>query len=130
MPTPKVVVVGAGYAGLNATLRLADLRNERKKAFDIALIDQHPYHLVKIRLHEAAVRSVDITNPLDEILADDEVTVHQAAVTGLDFSGRKVLTSGGAVPYDYLILALGGGTNFFSIPGLSEHAFALDSLSD
>src|ERR1051326_627639 len=70
MPTPKVVVVGAGYAGLNATLRLADLRNERNEAFDLALIDQHPYHLVKIRLHEAAVRSVDITNPLDEVLAE------------------------------------------------------------
>ena len=90
MPTPKVVVVGAGYAGLNATLRLADLRNERKKAFDIALVDQHPYHLVKIRLHEAAIRSVDITNPLDEILADDEVTVHQAAITGLDLGERCV----------------------------------------
>jgi NADH dehydrogenase len=127
---PRVLVAGAGYAGLNAVLRLADLRKEQNGAFEIALVDQHPYHLVKIRLHEAAVRPAEITSPLDELLEDDEVTLYQASITKLDFAGRKVETSIGALPYDYLILALGGGTNFFSIPGLAEHAFALDSFTD
>ena len=127
---PQVLVVGAGYAGLNATFRLADLRQQRGKAFDVRLVDQHPYHLIKVRLHEAAVRPVEITNPLDVLLAKDEVTVCQASVTGLDFEGRQVMTSAGPLGYEYLILALGGGTNFFSIPGLADHAFVLDSLPD
>jgi NADH dehydrogenase len=125
----RVVVVGAGYAGLNAALRLAD-RARESGGFEATLVDQRPYHLVKVRLHEAAARETDVTVPLLQPLEDTGLRFHQAAVTGFDFGGKRVLTSTGPLDYDYLLLALGSVTNFFKVPGLAEKALALDSLDD
>src|SRR4051812_453155 len=60
----RVVVVGAGYAGLKAALTLADGRDSAAVPVELELVDQLPYHLVKVRLHQAATRQVDVTRPL------------------------------------------------------------------
>ncbi|MBM2811971.1 MAG: hypothetical protein HW416_2730 [Chloroflexi bacterium] len=125
----QVLVVGAGYAGLNAILRFADRREAEHKPRDLALIDRNLYHLVKIRLHEAAARDTDVTSSLNELLEDHALAFHQTTVTGLDFAERRVTTTGGPYHYDYLLLALGSVTNFFNIPGLEENSFALESLA-
>jgi NADH dehydrogenase len=129
-PRPRVVVVGAGYAGLNAALVLADRLDAERDAFDLELVDRLPYHLVKVRLHEVATGDVHATDPLREVLHGRSATVKQATLTGLDFPGRRIFTTAGPVTYDYLILALGSRTNFFGIAGLENVAFSLDNLAD
>jgi NADH dehydrogenase len=127
---PRIVVVGAGYAGLNTALVLADHLDSERDAFDLEIIDRLPYHLVKVRLHEVATRDAHATSPLSEVLRGKSATIRQATVTGLDFPGRRILTTSGPVSYDYLVLALGSQTNFFGISGLEDAAFSLDSLAD
>src|SRR6266571_2142768 len=92
----RVLVVGAGYAGLNAALYLNDKHKAKPEAFDLTLVDQHPYHLVKIRLHEAAPREADVTFPLAEALGGG-LNVLQAGVTALDFAHRQVMTTASAL---------------------------------
>lgn len=128
--SPQVIVVGAGYAGLSAALHLADRRGAAHGAYDVAVVDRNPFHLNKIRLHEAALRDTDVTVPLADVLDEAGMAVHQAAVTGFDFDQGRVDTSIGPLRYDYLVLASGGVTNFFGIPGLAEYGFVLDSLVD
>ncbi len=127
---PQVLIVGAGYAGLNAALYLNDRRKASESTFDLTVLDQHPYHLVKIRLHEAAPRDADVSVPLGGLLRDEGITVRQGVVTAIDLSQRHVQTNAGPISYDYLLLALGSVTNFFNIPGMAEHGFSLDSLAD
>src|SRR5438046_1186694 len=92
---PSVLILGAGYAGLNAALRLNDHRRARSPAFELTLLDQHPYHLVKIRLHEAAARDAAVSIPLPGLFDGDGPVFHQAGVTGLDFGQRRVDTTTG-----------------------------------
>ena len=84
-------------AGLNAALRLNDHRRARGPAFELTLLDQHPYHLVKIRLHEAAARDAAVSIPLPGLFDGDGPVFHQAGVTGLDFGQRRVDTTTGSL---------------------------------
>src|SRR2546426_12541867 len=51
-------------------------------------------------------------------------------VTGVDFAARRVATDHGPVPYDFLILALGGETNYFGLDGIVRHGFGLKGVVD
>jgi NADH dehydrogenase len=121
-----VVIAGAGYAGLAAARTLAHEKNLR-----VVLINQYAYHLLQFQLHEAAVNKIDadtLALPLDDLLPQN-VEFVKAQITGFDFTARSVHTDHGDFPYDRLIIALGSQPATFNIPGLSEHALMLKSLS-
>mgnify|MGYP002076040708 FL=1 len=63
----NIVVIGAGYGGLTASLRLAKLLRKHP-FFKVHLIDKYPYHTIKTQLHEAAVRKAEVSIPLYKIL--------------------------------------------------------------
>ena len=68
METKKnIVVIGAGYGGITAALRLARLFHKHHE-YQIHLIDRNPYHTLKTQLHEAAIRKTEVAIPIDRII--------------------------------------------------------------
>lgn len=125
---PMVVIVGAGFAGLNAAEKLSDAPVE------ILLIDKRNYHLFQPLLYQVAVAGLspgEIAYPVRAISRNQaNLDFLLAEVTGVNFSERCLETSAGLVNYDYLILAVGGETNFFGIDSVAEHGFELKDLVD
>ena len=86
---PEVVVIGAGFGGLSAALRLGSV------AADVTVIDRRNYHLFQPLLYQvatAALSPADIATPIRGILSRQaNTTVILDTVTGIDTAGRAVL---------------------------------------
>ena len=127
----RIVVAGAGYAGLHVALRLtAKLRNN--PVAELTLVDRHDYHqaLTELPRVAAGTRAADAVRiPLQDVLAE-RVRFVQAEISGFDLAGRRVLTGAGPIGWSRLVLALGSRPNDFAIPGLAERALSLYSASD
>lgn len=122
-----IVIAGAGYAGLAAARSLSHSDRVR-----VILINQHDYHLLQFQLHEAAVNKIETESlalPLTSLLPRN-VELVTAKIERFDFKARTVQTDRGRVPYDRLIIALGSQPATFNIPGLSDNALMLKSLSN
>ncbi|MDX3228021.1 NAD(P)/FAD-dependent oxidoreductase [Streptomyces sp. ME19-01-6] len=119
MEKHDVLVLGAGYAGLLAALRLAPHAR-------VTLVDPSPHFTERVRLHEHAAGRPDVTHPLRELLRGTGVTHLAARATGLDPAARLVTTDDGrSLPYDRLVYALGSRT---AAPG--ERAFTLETTAE
>jgi NADH dehydrogenase len=122
------VIVGAGFGGLKAAQAL------RRAPAVVTLIDRNNHHLFQPLLYQVAAAYLDpeqIAKPVRGIFRrQDNLRFKMTEMTGLQFPERIVETRSGAVPYDYLILAVGGQANFFEMAGVREHGFALKRLSD
>ncbi len=104
---PHVVIVGAGFAGLEAARKLADTPCR------ITLIDRRNYHLFQPLLYQVATATLspaDIAVPIRSLLRDQKnIRVLLGRVTDVDADGRAVLVGDTRITYDYLILATGAG---------------------
>ena len=58
----NIVIIGAGYGGLTAALRIERLL-KKNVFFKVHLIDKNPFHTIKTQLHEAAVRKAEVSMP-------------------------------------------------------------------
>ena len=129
--TSRIVVAGAGYAGLHVALRLtAKLR--KNQAVDLTLVDRHDYHQVTTELPRVAggTRAADAVRiPLQDTLAKQAHFV-QTEINGFDLAGRQLLTGAGPIGWRWLVLALGSRPNDFAIPGLAERTLSLYSAED
>src|SRR6266852_2729343 len=127
----RIVIAGAGYAGLHVALRLtARLRNN--PVVELTLVDRHDYHQVLTELPRVAggTRAADAVRiPLQDMLAE-RVRFVQTEITGFDLAGRRVLTGAGPIGWGRLVLALGSRPNDCAIPGLAQRALSLYSASD
>ncbi|HHV99579.1 MAG TPA: NAD(P)/FAD-dependent oxidoreductase [Clostridiaceae bacterium] len=129
--TKRVVIVGAGYAGVEAALALNKMK--KKDSVDITLIDKNNYHTLLTEIHEVAGNRVSeeaVRIPLDRIFKFTDVNVVCDKIDKFDFENNKVASDKNEYHYDYLILAIGSKPNFYGIPGLEEHAFTLWSFED
>lgn len=127
--TQNVVVIGAGYGGITATLRLARMFR-RHPEYEIHLIDRNPFHTMKTQLHEAAVRRREVTIDIGRIIRRYNIRFHLGEARKLDVTKKVVVLDDATIPFDTVVLAVGSQSNFYSIPGLAEHAFTLQSLED
>jgi len=122
----RVVVVGAGFGGLWATLELA------KAPVDVLLVDRNNYHTFLALLYQVAAAELEgeqIAYPVRGILRGlPNVRFALAEVEGLDLENRVVITDGPSLPYDYLIISTGTTAHFFGVPGAQENSFALKTL--
>jgi NADH dehydrogenase len=125
----KVVLLGAGFAGLGAM-------NQLKKAdIDLTVVDKNDYHAFQPLLYQVATAelgSQEVAFPVRDLLHDhNEWRFHQGAVTGIDLNEKQVAVEGmEPIPYDYLVVGLGAQVNFFGTRGTTEHAFPMYTLSD
>ena len=124
-----IVVLGAGYGGITATLRLAKLFKKLPE-YEVHLVDRHPYHLLETRLHQAAARRAEVTVPILGVLKKRNVSFHLTEILKIDLEGKKVICSDQEVTFHKLVIALGSKTAFYDIPGLKEYALELKSLED
>ena len=127
---PRVVVLGAGFAGLTAARKLADRLKGRAR---ITLIDRHNYHLFTPMLYQVAGWGLDahnVTFPIRQITGAKGIHFRRGLVTGIDFDAQSVQLDNGEVPYDYLVIALGTTTNFFGNEAAEQYAYPLKWLEE
>lgn len=98
------------------------------------MIDRHNYHLFQPLLYQVAMAGLEpesIAKPVREILRGQKnLEFRMADVTAVDLAARAVRTSSGDVPYDRLIVACGGETNFFGLDTVARHAFGMKTVPD
>ena len=126
---PRVVVVGAGFGGLNAVHALT------RAAVDVVLIDRNNHHLFQPLLYQVATAALapsDIAAPIRSIFARyPNVEVLLGEVDGVDTAARTVSVPGiGQITYDYLVLATGAASTWFGHADWAEHSTGLKSLQD
>ena len=120
----RVVVLGAGYAGLGLVRRL-----ERRLPDDVelTLVDESPTHLVQHEVHRVIRRPslADVVRvPLAAVLDRAELVVDR--VQRVDREARTVhLEDGGSLEYDYAAVCLGAETAYHGLPGVREHGMPL-----
>src|SRR5699024_8768556 len=131
MSTKNIVVVGAGFAGVAATKKLAK-RFKKNPDVKITLIDRHSYQTYMTELHEVAGGRVEpeaIQYDLQRLFCRlKNVTLVTDNVTKIDHDKKMVITENGVFPFDQLVLGMGGEPNDFGTPGVKEHAFTLWSM--
>ena len=123
---PHVVVIGAGFGGMEVARGLA------KAPVTITLIDKHNYHLFQPLLYQVAIAGLvpsQIAYPLRTIFRKQKnLTFQMGEVTAVDFDAHYVKTNGSVIAYDYLVLAVGGQTNFFGNQSVEQNGFQLKSI--
>ena len=131
MAEPKTIaVLGGGYAGISAVLALQ--KHLGRGEANIVLVNKHDYHYFTTWLHKPAAGTdspdracVDIRDIIDP----RKVSFLKRTIRRIDTDAKTVRTDEGDIPYDVLIVALGGEPETFGIPGLAEHAFFIRSLN-
>jgi NADH dehydrogenase len=126
---PRVVVVGAGFGGLETARALRD------SAVDVCLVDRENYHAFLPLLYQVATSGLsaqDVTHPVRSIVRRlPNVGFRMAEVTGVDLAGRAVVTADGArLPYDALVVAAGSHTEYFGNRSAAERGFPLHHVED
>ena len=127
----QIVILGAGFGGLFA-LKSIYRHVKNWQDFDILVIDKNNYFVFTPLLHEVATGGIDpadIAFPIRD-LAKGRTEHLEAEVLSVDLLKKSVITNHGEVSYDYLIMALGAGTNFFGVPGAAENSFTLKNIKD
>src|SRR5450755_3365012 len=125
----RVVIVGAGFGGLETTFRLAGA------PVAITLIDRRNHHLFQPLLYQVATASLatsEIAWPIRYLLRErQEVTTLFATVSGVDAEARRVLLDDGdALPFDTLVLATGARHAYFGHDEWEPFAPGLKTLED
>lgn len=125
----RVVVVGAGFAGLNVAKAL------RGAPVELTMIDQRNYHTFQPLLYQVATAAMDAGDVAHHVR--DVLRRHRQArfrlgrVVDVDLSTKQVLLADGErLPYDQLVLAPGAVYHDFGVPGAHEHAFVLKSVAE
>ena len=128
----RIVVLGAGFAGLWAAIGAARKRDEVGAAgrdIEIRIVDRNPYHNIRVRNYELDLSEVAL--PLGQLLDPIGVTHGIGEVEAIDPARHEIslVTSDGeeTLGYDRLVLALGSEVMRPDIPGLADHAFDVDT---
>jgi len=130
----RILVLGAGFAGLWAAIGAARKREEAGACgadIEILVIDRNPYHNIRVRNYEVDLTEAAI--PLAKLLDPVGVTHRLAEVETIDLAKQQAVVGTGGrsetLSYDRLVLTLGSELVRPAIPGLAEHAFDVDTYS-
>lgn len=124
----KVVVVGAGFAGL------AIARNLKKSSVNVTILDENNHHTFQPLLYQVATGGLEpdsIAYPIRRIFRGQSNVRFRMAKVHKVISAEKILqTSIGNLDYDYLIIATGSTNNFFNFSAIQNRFFTLKSITD
>jgi len=124
-----VVVIGAGFGGLNLTGNLAGTDR------DILLVDRHNYHTFQPLLYQVATAGLGpehVAHSVRDIFQDQEnFQFRLGTVRDVNFSDDEVkLCEGDSLYYDRLVIAAGASSNYFGIDGAREYSVPIKNLSN
>ena len=126
MVKPRVVIVGAGFGGLNAARALHDA------PVQVTVIDRNNHHLFQPLLYQVAtgvLSPAEISAPIRSVLSKQKnAEVLMGEVTGVDTQAQRVLLHDQSVSYDYLILATGARDSYFGHNDWAPFAPGLKSI--
>ena len=125
---PKVVIVGAGFGGIQAALALS------RVAVDVTVLDRQNHHCFQPLLYQvatAALSPAEIAWPIRHMLRQQRnATVFMTEVKRVDLAGRSVETSAGPMSYDYLVIATGATHSYFGHDDWAKFAPGLKRIED
>ena len=120
---PKIVIIGAGFAGLRAVKNLAKVNAE------VLLIDRNNYHTFVPLLYQVATGFVTpetVAYPIKKYLSScNNTRFVRAEVLKVDFQHKFITTDRENITYDYLVIATGSQTKFLGVDGAPEYTHTL-----
>ncbi len=123
---PHVVIIGAGFAGLETARGLANA------PVRITLIDKNNHHLFQPLLYQVAIAGLlpsQVAQPVRTIFRRQKnLNFQMGEVTEVNLNEKFVKMNGSVIAYDYLVLAAGARTNFFGFDTLEKHGLQLKDL--
>lgn len=125
---PKVVIIGAGFAGVEAAKKLG------KHGVNVLLIDRHNYHTFIPMLYQVATAVLyphQVIYPLRSLFRGfPTVNFLQANVDKVDFDNQIIYSADVAINYDYLVIATGSQSQFLGVTGAPENSLPMRTLTD
>ncbi|HEU4471122.1 MAG TPA: NAD(P)/FAD-dependent oxidoreductase [Flavisolibacter sp.] len=122
----KVVIIGAGFAGLRLARKL-----NNKPGFDVLLIDKFNYHQFQPLFYQVATAALDASNisfPLRKAFQKSKnVRIRVTELKEVRPQSNLLITENEEIPYDVLVLATGADTNFFGNQNVATNAFPMKS---
>jgi len=128
----RILILGAGFAGLYTALRLEKALGEGTPV-EITLVDRNHFHLFTPLLHETASGVVHpglIMTPIRRILRGRRINFLRARVDSIDLQAQEVTLCCTHMPYDILVIALGSVTNFYGLESVRQRALEIKSAGD
>ncbi|MFG1797088.1 NAD(P)/FAD-dependent oxidoreductase [Nocardia sp. NPDC049149] len=121
----RIVVLGAGYTGMLAALRLA--RRTRKQNVRIALVNPSPRFTERLRMHQIAAGQELADYRIPDVLTGTGIEFVQGSATSIDPAAKRVVVDDTmTLPYDKLVYALGSSTDTSIVAGVADHAWTLN----
>lgn len=132
---PRICILGGGFGGLYTALNLPQFSWETPHKPQITLVDQRDRFVFSPLLYELVtgeLQTWEIAPPYAELLRNTGIQFQQAAVESIDLEAKTVYLQNGSqpLPYDYLVLALGGETPLDFVPGASDYAIPFRTVDD
>src|SRR5690554_3376604 len=128
----NIVVLGAGYGGIEAAKKLNRLLRNNND-LTITLINNKPYHTLLTELHEVAGNRISgegVLIDLYELFNSTRVNIVEDYITDIDFPEKTLKSNNFEYKYDYLIIGTGSEPTDCEVKGVKENGFTLWSLED
>lgn len=130
--TKRIVILGAGYAGVETAKVLAK-KFKKNQGIEVMLIDENPYHTLMTELHEIAgarTNKKSVMVDLYQVFKATKVKLIKDSISNIDYKKQILTSENNTYNYDYLVLGCGSEPAFFGIEGVKENSFTIWSLDD
>ncbi|GGT62540.1 NAD(P)/FAD-dependent oxidoreductase [Streptomyces purpureus] len=126
----RVVILGAGYAGMAAAIQLA-ARVKGRDGVDVTLVNAQERFTERLRLHMTATGQQTAELSIPQLLEGTGTRFVRGWVTAVDAEAKTVrIDDDRVLPYDTLVYGLGGVADTSAVPGAEDHAYTLSSAQD
>lgn len=126
---PRIVVLGAGYAGMMTTKRLTQKLGAEEA--EVVLVNKHNYHYQTTWLHEIAAGTRNQNQArmmISDVFNPNRVRLIYDSVVEVKKDENRVILENCELSYDYLVISLGFETNTFGIKGMEKNAFSIQDI--